>query len=108
MRNTLLPPLLAAACLCPAASYLRADESTKRDAKAPADSMTVDVSGFRDSAHHWRFIRDTSRFIQAVPEQPSYQPAQVREIAANLLLFQRDNGGWPKDYDMTAILTEEQ
>lgn len=42
------------------------------------------------------------------PDQPSYAPEQVREIAANILLFQRDNGGWPKDYDMRAILTEEQ
>ncbi len=68
----------------------------------------IDTSGFRDSAHHWRHIRDTSRFIQALPDQPAYEPSQVREIAANLLLFQRANGGWPKDYDMLAILTEEQ
>lgn len=32
----------------------------------------------------------------------------MREIAANILLFQRANGGWPKDYDMLAVLTEEQ
>jgi PelA/Pel-15E family pectate lyase len=68
----------------------------------------IDVSGFHDSAHHWRFIRDDSRFIQALPDQPSYSPEQVREIASNILLFQRENGGWPKDYDMTAVLTEEQ
>lgn len=42
------------------------------------------------------------------PDQPAYGPEQVREIAANIILFQRDNGGWPKDYDMRAILTEEQ
>ncbi len=32
----------------------------------------------------------------------------MNEIVANILLFQRDNGGWPKDYDMLAVLTEEQ
>ena len=42
------------------------------------------------------------------PDQPAYAPEQVREIAANIVLFQRDNGGWPKDYDMRAVLTEEQ
>ena len=68
----------------------------------------IDISGFRDSAHHWREIRDESRFIKVEPNQPSYAPAQVREIVTNILLFQRDNGGWPKDYDMAAILTEAQ
>ena len=68
----------------------------------------IDVSGFHGSAHHWRFIKDESRFIQVLPDQPSYAPEQVREIAGNILLFQRENGGWPKDYDMTAVLTEEQ
>ena len=46
--------------------------------------------------------------MQPLPDQPSYAPEQVREIAANVLLFQRANGGWPKDYDMLAVLTEEQ
>lgn len=68
----------------------------------------ISVKGFRDSAHHWRHIRDSSRFIQVQPNQPSYEPEQVRETAANILLFQRANGGWPKDYDMTAVLTPEQ
>ena len=68
----------------------------------------IDTSGFHDSAGHWRHIRDTNRFIQVLPDQPSYPPAQVREIVANILLFQRENGGWPKDYDMTAVLSAEQ
>lgn len=46
--------------------------------------------------------------MQPLPDQPSYRPEQVREIAANILLFQRANGGWPKDYDMLAVLTPEQ
>jgi len=68
----------------------------------------LDTSGFRDSASHWRGINQPERLMQAEPGQPSYAPAQVREIAANVLLFQRANGGWVKDYDMLAILTEEQ
>jgi PelA/Pel-15E family pectate lyase len=32
----------------------------------------------------------------------------VPQIVANILLFQRANGGWPKDYDMLAVLTDEQ
>ncbi len=69
----------------------------------------LDTSGFNDSRHHWRNIIQPERFMQATgPDQPAYAPEQVREIAANILLFQRDNGGWPKDYDMLAVLTEEQ
>jgi len=71
-------------------------------------SAPIDLDGFHDSVNHWRNIRDDSRFIHPEPNQPSYRPDQVREIAANILLFQRANGGWPKDYDMAAILTEAQ
>ena len=73
-----------------------------------AERAEIDTRGFRDGAHHWRKIRDTSRVIQALPDQPAYAPSQVNEIARNILLFQRDNGGWPKDYDYLAILTPEQ
>lgn len=68
----------------------------------------IDVSGFRSGAQHWRRIRDDNRVIQALPDQPSYRSDQVEEIVSNILLFQRANGGWPKDYDMTAELTDEQ
>ena len=73
----------------------------------PPDTA-IDTSGFRDGAHHWRRIRNDSRVIQALPDQPTYDPSQVAEIVGNILLFQRDNGGWPQDYDMLAILTDEQ
>ncbi len=68
----------------------------------------ISTSGFGSGIQHWRRIRDESRFIQALPDQPSYQPTQVPEIVENILLFQRENGGWPKDYDMLAVLTDEQ
>ncbi len=68
----------------------------------------IDPSGFYDGANHWRRIKDDTRMIQMEPDQPSYAPDQVREIVANILLFQRENGGWPKDYDMLAILTDAQ
>ena len=84
-------------------------QDSPKTGKSATEQLTpIAVSGFFSSAHHWRDIRDASRFIQAEPNQPSYAPVQVREIVTNILLFQRDNGGWPKDYDMTAILTEAQ
>lgn len=67
-----------------------------------------DTSGFRDGARHWRRIRDENRVIQPRPEHPAWKPHQMAEIAENLLLFQRANGGWPKDYDMQAVLNEDE
>ena len=81
---------------------------TKHEKTVPRKWPRIDTSGFRDSGGHWRKIRDTSRFILVVPNQPAYSPEQVPEIVANILLFQRANGGWPKDYDMLAVLTPEQ
>ncbi len=72
------------------------------------DRSEIDTRGFRDGAHHWRKIRDANRVIQPLADQAAYPPARVDRIAENILLFQRDNGGWPKDYDYLAVLTPEQ
>ncbi len=78
----------------------------RADSRAPP--VQFDVRGFQDGAAHWRGIRNEDRFIQAEKDQPRYKPTQIREIAENILQFQRSNGGWPKDYDMLAVLTEGQ
>jgi PelA/Pel-15E family pectate lyase len=70
--------------------------------------MPIDVSPFYSGISHWRNIRDQTRFIQPEKDQPSYSVEQVRDIVDNVLLFQRTNGGWPKDYDMLAVLTDSQ
>ncbi len=93
--------------------FNRAMALVAQAARAPAASANnhpqpPSTRAFGSSAHHWRRIRDDKRFIQPIGEQPSYEPSQVREIAGNILLFQRSNGGWPKDYDMLAVLTAEQ
>ena len=78
------------------------------EVESPPRLVPVDTRPFGSCIHHWRKLRDPGRFIVAQPDQPSYKPEQVPEIVENILLFQRDNGGWPKDYDMTAILTDDQ
>jgi PelA/Pel-15E family pectate lyase len=69
---------------------------------------TVGVSEFQDSAHHWYDIRDEVREIEPLPGQPKYDTRDISRIADNILLFQKKNGGWPKNYDMLAILTDAQ
>jgi PelA/Pel-15E family pectate lyase len=66
------------------------------------------MAGFQSSAHHWRDLTDEDRVISPRPEQPRYPPSNVIGIANNVLLYQKSNGGWPKNYDMRAILTEDQ
>jgi PelA/Pel-15E family pectate lyase len=91
-----------------------AGESPSASAKSEHENAAsrkwprLDTSGFRDGAHHWRKIRNPSRVIQAMPDQPVYPPDDVPQIVANILLFQRTNGGWPQDYDLLAVLTDEQ
>ena len=72
----------------------------------PIPSLSLD--GFRDGASHWRKIKKDRVILPTSPDQPAYAPTQVREIALNILLFQRESGGWPCDFDMAAILTDTQ
>ncbi|MBX3006531.1 MAG: pectate lyase [Melioribacteraceae bacterium] len=68
----------------------------------------IDVSGFDNSARHWYNINSDDNIIEPLPGKPRYSPNQILEIADNILLFQKKNGGWAKNYDMLAILSEEQ
>lgn len=101
--------LFCASFLCGGLLGFGQDRAAAEDTKPTASQWSaISTSGFGSSIQHWRRIRDETRFIQALPDQPSYSPEQVPEIVANLLLFQRENGGWPKDYDMLAVLTDDQ
>jgi PelA/Pel-15E family pectate lyase len=76
-------------------------ESTKTNA-------SIDVSPFSDSTNHWYGIKDDGNIVNPVENQPKYPVSEITRIADNILLYQRNNGGWPKNYDMQAILTKEQ
>ncbi len=88
-------------------SLLLLSSSKPQDVKSTSEKA-IDVSGFYDSAHHWKDITDHEQFIVMLPDQKKYKPTQVKEIADNILLYQQKNGGFPKNYDMMAILTPEQ
>lgn len=68
----------------------------------------IDVSGFMDSAHHWYDINEEKKNITPLESKPKYKQNEIEAIADNILLYQKDNGGWPKNYDMQAKLTPEQ
>lgn len=71
-------------------------------------SVAISMEPFGDSMRHWYGIRDAGNIIQPKKNQPRYSETEITKIADNILLYQRDNGGWPKNYDMQAILLPEQ
>jgi len=73
-----------------------------------ATDAIIDTSIFNDAAHHWYDIFDKSNVIQPKKGQPRYAATNITAIADNILLYQKNNGGWPKNYDVQAILTKEQ
>jgi len=68
----------------------------------------ISISSFLSSSEHWYNIHDDGNIINPVVNQPKYNESEITKIADNILIFQRNNGGWPKNYDMQAILTREQ
>lgn len=68
----------------------------------------VNPQPFADNAGHWYAIFDKANIINAMPGRPKYKPTDITSIADNILLFQKNNGGWPKNYDVFAILTDAQ
>lgn len=68
----------------------------------------IDLSAFRSSAGHWYGIYDKHNVVNYLPGKPVYRDNEITKIADNILLFQKNNGGWPKNYDMQAILSPAQ
>jgi PelA/Pel-15E family pectate lyase len=72
------------------------------------EGYSIDVNAFADASNHWYGIADKGNVINARPGHPRYKPTELTSIGDNILLYQKNNGGWPKNYDIMAILTEDQ
>jgi PelA/Pel-15E family pectate lyase len=94
-------PLFLALVLSSFSFFYAAAQSNK-------DETAISTKPFADGTNHWYYIADPSNIVNAVPNQPKYAETDYAKIADNIVYFQRDNGGWPKNYDMKAILTPEQ
>jgi PelA/Pel-15E family pectate lyase len=66
------------------------------------------VEDFDNSARHWYYINDSDKIIYPQKGQKRYSETEIEKIADNILLFQKENGGWAKNYDMLAVLTDKQ
>jgi hypothetical protein len=66
---------------------------------APAQAYdAIDISGFLDGIGHWQRAYGRDR------DDARYDPSQIVEIADNVLAYQHQDGGWPKDIDWLAIV----
>lgn len=92
---------IAAVCLLVGACQTQA---TQTEAEVPVTAKSSEealpMGGFYDAVHHWQNKYGT-RYAR-------YEPEQVKEIAENILLMQRDHGGWIQNQDPLRILTEEE
>jgi PelA/Pel-15E family pectate lyase len=88
--------LLGVLSLPPACSPV---EEPVQGARAEVDTPPS-LSGFSDAVHHWQNRHGS--------DYPRYAPDQVREIADNLLLLQRDHGGWAQNQDPARILADDE
>src|SRR5579875_3806298 len=77
-------------------------------AQTQAKFTSIDPAPFENSSHHWYDIFDVGNVINARPNQPRYKTTDIIPVADNILLYQKNNGGWPKNYDVFAILNEAQ
>jgi len=85
-------------------SFPAAAQNVSSTSKQPV----ISLSGFADAAHHWYDIVEKGMVINPRPGHPKYEPTNITAIADNMLLYQKANGGWPKNYDVQAILTPSQ
>jgi PelA/Pel-15E family pectate lyase len=65
-------------------------------ALAGSQDEPISLAAFSDGIKHWQDRHGT--------DYARYQPRQITEIADNLLLYQRENGGWIENRDPARIL----
>ncbi len=62
-----------------------------------AEGLALD--GFEDAIHHWQMKRGE--------DYPRHDPSDVGAIASNILLMQRDHGGWVQNRDPLQVMSPE-
>ncbi|MBI1400241.1 pectate lyase [Hyphomonas sp.] len=63
----------------------------------PAGADGLSVIGFDDAVHHWQLKRGS--------DYPRHDESDVRAIADNLLLMQRNHGGWVQNRDPLQVMS---
>ncbi len=107
-RSTFLFKTILISKILTTAIFLLVNSEAFCQHKACSKYTEIDTRPFDDNAHHWYNIFDKDNVINPMPNRPKYKPTEITNVADNILLFQKNNGGWPKNYDIMAILTDAQ
>jgi hypothetical protein len=89
----------AAMPLIALASITLVSLASGRAPSAAQATEPIPISAFGDGIRHWKNGHNVEKYA-------AYEPAQVRQIADNLLLYQRASGGWPPNIDPLRVLSE--
>lgn len=68
-------------------------------ALAGGANADISIEGFRDGIHHYQNKNGK--------DYPRYQENETAKIADNLLLYQKDIGGWIENQDPLRILGDD-
>lgn len=105
-KITSSPPLFITACVVIILCFTQAIHAQD---KTQTQKLTeIDPRPFADNYNHWYMGPDKNNMVNPMPGRPKYKPSELINIGDNILLFQKANGGWPKNYDVFAILTPAQ
>ena len=93
---------LGLACLLIAQAYIFSGTPVWANPGPSEDkSPAISTAAFSDIMKHWK---DKNRNDKA----KQYEPENYLAISENLLLYQRNNGGWPVNKNPLRILTEQE
>ena len=83
--------------------------ATERDPRPVAGGETATVTGKARPADKGKADKKKSHKRILREENPEfYKTEEARRIGEQVLLWQRDTGGWPKNVDMVSPMSEEQ
>ncbi|MFT3736695.1 MAG: hypothetical protein QM776_17035 [Rhodocyclaceae bacterium] len=94
------PTQLLLVCLLPIVTACSLLEPLLPPSPRSGPYTAISLNGFSDGINHWR-----NRYGN---DYAKYTPEQIVEIADNVLLYQRDNGGWVENRDLTRVLNAEE
>jgi PelA/Pel-15E family pectate lyase len=94
-------PGFAAPRPAPLTSGARTEAGAPALESARPPLVAIPLDRFDDGARHYRNAN-------GITEYPRYLPEQYVGVAENILLHQRDNGGWRENWDPARILSESE
>lgn len=79
----------------------QAQSQTQKQSETQASYQPISIDDFYDAIKHWNDRTGETGV-------PHYELHQIKEIADNIILYQRDSGGWPTNKHPLRVVPEEE